>query len=67
MGHTYYSAADLQLFLLAILAIYLIQRKPWLGFAYCLFLILLGNGLIFYLARKYETQPFITTPVIDHR
>lgn len=53
-GHTYSLAVDVQLTVIGLIAIALMARKPVIGFAYCIFWIILGNSLMLYYSYKYD-------------
>ena len=45
--HTFYASIDTQLFIIGVLGVYLLAKRPTLGFAYCITWSVIGNILLF--------------------
>ena len=60
--HTFYQSIDIQLFVVGLFMIYLLIKKPKLGVAGCLALIIAGNATLY-----YKTSQYLDSPVLMER
>lgn len=61
-GHTYYSAMDLQLFILGLIGLGLFARSNFLGVLYSLSMIILSNYWILTNSIKYNLPSSLAIP-----
>ena len=58
-GHTFFSSVDIQLFILGFIVIKVLVSYPKIGVAIGAAMIVLGEGLMYYLASVHELTPTI--------
>ena len=70
--HTYYSSIDFNMFLLGLLAIYLLTHNERTGISFCIMGVISGNLLLAYFAWYYNVTPAVvvkhslTQQVVDY-
>jgi hypothetical protein len=59
--HTYYTSIDFNMFILGLIALYLLVNHRRAGIAFCIAGIVIGNGLLYYYAWFYRITPSVLT------
>jgi len=66
-GHTFFSAVDMQLFILGLIAMYILVKSVPRGFVFCTTLSILAALRVMYNGYKFETTMTMYTPWPDTR
>lgn len=56
-GHTYSTSVDVQLFIIGLVGVWLLAKRPKVGILYCITWMMVGNLLTFYYATIHKVTP----------